>query len=199
MNRLFLFFIPLMFLAHGFAYAKKAQTAKKGPNSMSKAEIAYLAGGCFWGMEELLRKIPGVTDVEVGYMGGSLKNATYNLVKTGSTGHAESVKISFDSNKITYSEILLHFFLMHDPTTKNRQGNDVGTQYRSAIFFLDKTQQEEAERIKLRVEKSGAWKAPVVTEIVPATEFWKAEDFHQDYLQKNPTGYTCHYIRNIDF
>ena len=179
--------------------AKIGSLQTKGKKTVNKSEIAYLAGGCFWGLEDLLRKIPGVKDVEAGYMGGNIKDATYNLVKTGATGHAESVKITFDPAQITYSNILLNFFKMHDPTTVDRQGNDIGTQYRSAIFYLNREQQDEAELIKQRVEKSGAWQSPVVTQIVPATEFWKAEDFHQDYLQKNPGGYTCHFIRKIEF
>lgn len=167
--------------------------------SMSSTEVSYLAGGCFWGMEDLLRKIPGVTDVEVGYMGGDTKNATYAIVKTGTTNHAETVKITFDPKKISFEELLVHFFKIHDPTTSNRQGNDVGTQYRSAIFYTTPQQKDAAERMIVRVEKSGAWKKPVVTQVVPAKEFWKAEDFHQDYLVKNPGGYTCHYERKIEF
>ncbi|KYG61533.1 peptide-methionine (S)-S-oxide reductase [Bdellovibrio bacteriovorus] len=166
---------------------------------MTKTEVSYLAGGCFWGMEDLLRKIPGVTDVEVGYMGGETKNANYNIVKTGTTGHAETVKITFDPTKLPFEELLVHFFKIHDPTTTNRQGNDIGTQYRSAIFYTSNEQKDAAERMIVRVDKSGAWKKPVVTQVVKATEFWKAEDYHQDYLVKNPNGYTCHYERNINF
>lgn len=166
---------------------------------MTKTEVSYLAGGCFWGMEDLLRKIPGVTDVEVGYMGGETKNATYNLVKTGTTNHAETVKITFDPAKLPFEELLVHFFKIHDPTTTNRQGNDIGTQYRSAIFFTSNEQKDAAERMIQRVDKSGVWKKPVVTQVVKAGDFWKAEDFHQDYLEKNPNGYTCHYERNINF
>lgn len=166
---------------------------------METTQTAYLAGGCFWGLEDLLRKLPGVTHVEVGYMGGDTKNATYEIVKTGATHHAETVKIVFNPQKLKYEDLLLYFFKIHDPTTTNRQGNDVGTQYRSAIFYTSPEQKEDAERAKIRVEKSGAWKKPVVTEIVKAGEFWKAEEFHQDYLQKNPGGYTCHFERKIDF
>lgn len=166
---------------------------------MKSLETAYLAGGCFWGVEELFRKIPGVQETQVGYMGGETKNATYNLVKTGTTNHAETVKIVFDPTKLKYEDLLLYFFKIHDPTTTNRQGNDVGTQYRSAIFYTNELQKDEAERIKVRVDKSQAWKAPVVTQIIKAGEFWKAEDYHQDYLQKNPAGYTCHFERKIQF
>lgn len=156
---------------------------------------ATLAGGCFWGMEELIRKQPGVVGIRVGYTGGTVRNATYQ----NHEGHAEAVEITFDPKKTSFEDILLFFFKMHDPTTLNRQGNDVGSSYRSAIFYHDENQREVAERVKARVDKSGAWKHPVVTEIVPAKEFWLAEEYHQDYLQKHPGGYTCHYVRNITF
>ena len=159
-------------------------------------QIATLAGGCFWGVEELIRQLDGVTDTEVGYTGGSVPNATYEMMKTGRTGHAESIRITFDPTRISYEEILRFFFRLHDPTTRNRQGNDVGTQYRSAIFVHDDAQRTTAERVKKEVDDSGKWSAPVVTEIVPAGEFWTAESYHQDYLQKNPGGYTCHWIRD---
>jgi peptide methionine sulfoxide reductase msrA/msrB len=159
-------------------------------------ETATLAGGCFWGMEELIREIDGVADTEVGYTGGSAPNATYEDVKTGRSGHAESVQITFDPQVVSYEEILGWFFRMHDPTTLNRQGNDRGTQYRSAIFYHSPEQKAAAERVKRQVDASGKWKKPVVTEIVPADHFWPAEDYHQDYLQKHPDGYTCHWIRD---
>jgi len=158
-------------------------------------ETATLAGGCFWGVEELIRQLPGVTDTTVGYTGGTLKNARYQDVKTGRTGHAESIEIKFDPDRISYEEILRYFFRLHDPTTPNRQGNDIGSQYRSAIFVHDDKQREVAERVKQEVDASGKWTRPITTEIVPATEFWPAEDYHQDYLQKYPNGYTCHYLR----
>jgi peptide-methionine (S)-S-oxide reductase len=157
--------------------------------------VATLAGGCFWGVEELMRKLPGVIDTEVGYAGGTLENPRYEDVKTGRTGHAESLEIRFDPEKIGYEEILDHFFRLHDPTTANRQGNDAGTQYRSAIFYHDEGQREIAERVKKRVSESGKWPGPIVTEIVPATTFWPAEALHQDYLQRIPWGYTCHWVR----
>jgi len=157
---------------------------------------AILAGGCFWGVEELIRALPGVLSTEVGYTGGTLVNPTYTHVKKGNTGHAESIQIEFDPSQIGYGDILRFFFTMHDPTTVNRQGNDVGTQYRSAIFYLDEEQKRVAEEVKGQVEQSGKWKKPLVTEIVPATPFYSAEDYHQDYLRKNPGGYTCHYIRD---
>jgi methionine-S-sulfoxide reductase len=156
---------------------------------------ATLAGGCFWGVQELIRKLPGVVSSEVGYTGGDVANATYE----NHEGHAEAVEITYDPKKISYEDILVFFFKLHDPTTMNRQGNDVGSSYRSAIFYHDEEQRQIAEKVKARVDKSGAWKRPVVTEIVPAKKFWTAEAYHQDYLQKNPHGYTCHYVRNISF
>jgi peptide methionine sulfoxide reductase msrA/msrB len=162
-------------------------------------ETATLAGGCFWGLEELLRKIPGVIETQVGYTGGKIDHATYDIVKTGTTGHAESIQILFDPAKTSYEKILLEFFRMHDPTTSNRQGNDVGTQYRSAIFFANEQQKKIAEQVKARVDKSGKWKKPVVTEITPLIHFWRAEEYHQKYLEKEPAGYTCHVIRDISF
>jgi peptide methionine sulfoxide reductase msrA/msrB len=161
-----------------------------------KTEVAALAGGCFWGMEDILRDIAGVLDTEVGYTGGAVKDAGYEDVKTGETGHAEAIRVVFDPSQITYEELLGFFFRMHDPTTRNRQGNDVGTQYRSAIFYQSKAQQETAMRVKAEVDASGKWKDPVVTEIVPAGPFYEAEGYHQDYLEKNPNGYTCHYLRD---
>lgn len=163
------------------------------------AAVATMAGGCFWGMEDLIRKQPGVIDVEVGYSGGETKNATYNSVKMGHTGHAEAVQIKFDPKKTSFENLLLYFFKIHDPTTVNRQGNDIGSQYRSVIFFHDEQQREVAEKVKARVEKSGAWQRPVVTQIVPFQAWWKAEEEHQDYLEKNPGGYTCHFPRKIEF
>lgn len=161
----------------------------------SSLSHAILAGGCFWGVEELIRKLPGVKDVTAGYTGGFLQNPTYEDVKKGTTGHAESVDIEFDPSIISYEDILKFFFKLHDPTTKNRQGNDIGTQYRSAIFYLDEAQKKVAERVMQEVDKSGKWKKPLTTELVKATKFFPAEDYHQDYLQKHPDGYTCHYIR----
>ena len=162
-------------------------------------EVAVLAGGCFWGVEDLLRKIPGVKNIEVGYSGGTIDNATYEIVKTGTSGHAESVRLEFDPKVVTYEKILEHFFKLHDPTTPNQQGNDRGTQYRSVIFYTSEEQKETAQKMIERVDKSGAWKKPVVTEVVPFKKFIRAEEYHQDYLVRNPAGYTCHYYRKIDF
>ena len=156
-------------------------------------ETATLAGGCFWGVEELIRKLPGVIDTTVGYAGGSLANPRYEDVKTGRTGHAESLQIAFDPQKISYDEILDYFFRLHDPTTVNQQGNDRGTQYRSIIFYHDEKQREAAERAKQRAQAK--WPRPIVTEVVPAPTFYPGEEYHQDYLQRIPWGYTCHYVR----
>ena len=163
---------------------------------MANLERATLAGGCFWGMEEIIGAIPGVIKTEVGYSGGSTLNPTYPEVKTGKTGHAEAIQIDFDPSSLTYAHLLEWFFKMHDPTTLNRQGNDVGTQYRSAIFYHSPEQKITAERVKKEVAESGKWKKPIATEIVPAVPFYSAEDYHQDYLKKNPGGYTCHYLRD---
>jgi len=154
-------------------------------------EVATLAGGCFWGMEELLRQQPGVLSTEVGYTGGPVANATYQ----DHEGHAEAVQISFDPTKTSFETLLRFFFRMHDPTTLNRQGNDLGSSYRSAIFYHSEEQKQAAEKVKALAQ--AAWKKPVVTEIVPAGAWWKAESYHQDYLQKNPGGYTCHFVRNV--
>jgi peptide methionine sulfoxide reductase msrA/msrB len=162
-----------------------------------RLETAYLAGGCFWGMEEILRSIPGVLFTEVGYTGGTLLRPTYAEVSEGSSGHAESVKVLFDPRRLSYADLLEKwFFRMHDPTTVNRQGNDVGTQYRSAIFVTSAEQRQVAQAVKDRVQRSGKWSHPIVTEIADAGPFTRAEENHQDYLQKNPRGYTCHYLRD---
>jgi peptide methionine sulfoxide reductase msrA/msrB len=189
-------FVPVAKLeAEG--YADYLPLFGKASAGKGKVEVAVLAGGCFWGMEDLLRKIPGVIGTEVGYAGGSTKSPTYEDVKGGDTGHAESVRVTFDPAKLSYAELLEKwYFRMHDPTTKNRQGNDTGTQYRSAIFVTSPAQRKVAEEVKTRVNKSGKWKGPVVTEIVEAGPFTPAETYHQDYLVRNPNGYTCHYLRD---
>ncbi len=160
-------------------------------------EIAYLAGGCFWGMEELVRQIPGVLETTVGYTGGGTPNATYDIVRTGRSGHAESLKIVFDPSLLTYRHLLFEFFRMHNPTTRNQQGNDVGTQYRSAIFYLNDEQKHIAEEVIKTVDASGEWQAKVITEVAPFNAFWRAEEHHQQYLVKHPHGYTCHYVRRM--
>lgn len=173
------------------AKTDEAGTAEK---TAGKTETATVAGGCFWGMEEILRKIPGVITTRVGYTGGTMKNPTYKMVTTGATGHAEAIEIVFDPTKISYEQILGYFFRMHDPTTLNRQHNDIGTQYRSAIFFHDDEQKNVAEAVKAKFDKSGRFKKPIVTEITKASTFYVAEDYHQKYLVKNPGGYNCHYL-----
>jgi peptide methionine sulfoxide reductase msrA/msrB len=159
-------------------------------------EVAVLAGGCFWGVEELIRKLPGVISTEVGYIGGNIPNPNYDRVSTGVTGYAESVRIEFDPGKLAYADLLRYFFKLHDPTTLNSQGNDRGTQYRSAIFYTSEKQEQVARDVIREVDRSGKWGAPVVTQVVAASTWYPAEDYHQDYLQKNPDGYTCHYIRD---
>jgi methionine-S-sulfoxide reductase len=159
-------------------------------------EVAVLAGGCFWGVEEILRGVPGVVDTEVGYTGGWLENPTYHDTHDGQSGHAEAVRITFDPSLISYEDLLEKwFFKLHDPTTRNRQGNDIGTQYRSAIFPQTPEQQGVAERVKARVEASGRWRRPITTTIEPASTWYGAEQDHQDYLRKHPEGYSCHFIR----
>jgi peptide-methionine (S)-S-oxide reductase/peptide methionine sulfoxide reductase msrA/msrB len=160
-------------------------------------QTTYLAGGCFWGMEDLVRKIPGVLDTEVGYTGGDVPNATYDIVSSGRSGHAESLKIVFDPEKLTFRHLLFEFFRMHNPTMPNRQGNDIGTQYRSAIFYVNGEQKSTAAEVIKTVDASGDWKAPVITEVVPFKQFWRAEEYHQRYLYKNPGGYTCHFVRRL--
>jgi peptide methionine sulfoxide reductase msrA/msrB len=182
-------------LPMGSTSSKEARNTNASKDS-GKRTVAVFAGGCFWGMEDILRDIPGVVETEVGYSGGTTPNATYEKVKMGGTGHAESVRIVFDPERLSYEDLLGYFFRMHDPTTPNRQGNDVGAQYRSAIFYADEDQRRVAEAVKARVEASGKWKRPIVTEIVPATAFWPAEEYHQDYLEKHPGGYTCHFLRD---
>ncbi len=172
-------------------YLKLFATDKTGDN----IEKAVLAGGCFWGMEELLRQQEGVIDVKAGYAGGLIPNPTYETVKTGLSGHAESVEITFDRNKTSFEEILRFFFQIHDPTTLNRQGNDRGSQYRSAIFYQNEEQKNAAEKIISQANNSGAFPGEIVTQISKVDGFYEAEDYHQDYLQKNPGGYTCHSVR----
>ena len=154
-------------------------------------ERAILAGGCFWGMQDLLRSFPGVITTRVGYTGGNIANATYR----NHEGHAEAIEIVFDPQQLTYRRLLEFFFQIHDPTTLNRQGNDTGTSYRSAIFFTTDEQKRIAEDTIADVNASDLWPGKVVTEVVPAGAFWEAEPEHQDYLERIPNGYTCHFIR----
>lgn len=157
----------------------------------SQTERAVLAGGCFWGMQELLRKYPGVISTRVGYAGGDVPNATYRNHGT----HAEAIEILFDPAQISYRQLLEFFFQIHDPTTLNRQGNDRGSSYRSAIFYTTDEQRRIAEGTIADVDASGIWPGKAVTQLAPAGPFWEAEPEHQDYLQKYPSGYTCHFIR----
>jgi peptide-methionine (S)-S-oxide reductase len=154
-------------------------------------ERAVLAGGCFWGVEELVRKLPGVISTRVGYTGGDVPNATYR----NHGNHAEGIEIVFDPSQISYRDLLEFFFQIHDPTTMNRQGNDVGASYRSAIYYTSDEQRDVAQDTIADVNASGLWPGPVVTEVEPAGPFWEAEPEHQDYLQNYPNGYTCHFVR----
>ena len=159
-------------------------------------ETIVLAGGCFWGMQDLFRRQPGIVSTRVGYSGGSMPNATYRVVCTGGTGHAESLEVVFDPAVTSLRDILAFFFQIHDPTTRDRQGNDRGSQYRSAIFYSTPEQKDVAEETIKAVESSGLWPGPVVTEVAPFDSFWEAEPEHQDYLLRNPHGYTCHFPRS---
>ncbi len=184
----------------GPALAQKERSVSDSPvvaKPVKDREVAVLAGGCFWGMQDILRKIPGVLETQAGYTGGWLANPRYDVTHDSKSGHAESVRVVFDPRLLSYEDLLEKwFFRMHDPTTLNRQGNDVGTQYRSAIFYEDEAQRATAEKVKARVQASGHWKGKVVTEITKATAWYPAEDYHQDYLVKHPGGYTCHFLRS---
>ena len=162
---------------------------------MTQTQTALFAGGCFWGMEDLFRKLPGVLDTAVGYSGGALENPTYDDVKTGKTNHAETLKLDFDPQQIEYRTLLEFFFQIHDPTTLDRQGNDVGSQYRSAIFTLSDDQAETARDYIAILQQSDIWPDEIVTEVTPAGAFYEAEAEHQDYLERYPNGYTCHFVR----
>jgi peptide-methionine (S)-S-oxide reductase len=154
-------------------------------------ERAILAGGCFWGMQDLIRRFPGVVSTRVGYSGGDVPNATYRNHGT----HAEAIEIIFEPEKTSFRDLLEFFFQIHDPSTKNRQGNDIGVSYRSAIFYTSEEQRQVAEDTIADVEASGLWPGKVVTELAPAGDFWEAEPEHQDYLERLPNGYTCHFVR----
>ncbi|HPQ81611.1 MAG TPA: bifunctional methionine sulfoxide reductase B/A protein [bacterium] len=191
-------FVPVARLeAEGYGKYRSLFEGPQPAEAKAPPQKATFAGGCFWGVEEILRKTPGVVSTRVGYAGGKTDGPTYEAVKRGDTGHAESVEVTFDPSTIGYEELLDLFFRLHDPTTQNRQGGDVGTQYRSAIFYHSESQRRAAERAKERAEKSGRWGGrKVVTEIVSAGEFHQAEDYHQRYLEKNPGGYSCHFLRD---
>jgi peptide methionine sulfoxide reductase msrA/msrB len=198
LNSAALRFVPAEKLAEeGYGeYAALFEKTAAPVKDSGKRETAILAGGCFWGMQDIIRAIPGVVKSEVGYTGGTFPNPKYEDVKTGKTGHAESIEVVFDPERLSYEALLGFFFRMHDPTTRNRQGNDVGSQYRSAIFYTSEEQKRTAEKVKAAVEASGKWHRPIATEIVPASTFYSAEEYHQDYLVKHPGGYTCHFLRD---
>ncbi|SHN43766.1 peptide-methionine (S)-S-oxide reductase [Duganella sacchari] len=164
---------------------------EKESNMTTTTETAILAGGCFWGVQDLVRKMPGVLTTRVGYSGGDVPNATYRNHGT----HAEAIEIVFDPAVLSYRKILEFFFQIHDPSTRNRQGNDIGSSYRSAIFYSNEQQKAVAEDTIADVNASGLWPGKVVTELAPAGPFWQAEPEHQDYLERIPNGYTCHYVR----
>lgn len=162
----------------------------------ARTDVAVLAGGCFWGVEEIIRNVAGVVDTDVGYTGGWLENPTYHDTHDSKSGHAEAIRITFDPAVLSFEDLLEKwFFKLHDPTTLNRQGNDVGTQYRSAVFPQSPAQHETALRVIARIDASGAWPRPITTSIEPAGTWYTAESYHQDYLRKNPNGYTCHFMR----
>jgi len=168
-------------------------------NKRDTMETVYLAGGCYWGLEDLIRNIPGVETTLVGFTGGLVKNVSYKEVSNGNTGHAESIKVVFDNERLTLDNLLFEFFSMHNPTTVNQQGNDIGSQYRSAIFYSNQNQKEISNKVIDIVNQSKKWDSPVVTGVVPFTKFYPAEDSHQKYLIKNPGGYSCHFDRKFDF
>jgi peptide-methionine (S)-S-oxide reductase len=161
---------------------------------MAKTEMAVLGGGCFWCLEAVYQQMEGVVSVESGYMGGKTPDPTYHDVCTGKTGHAEVVRVTFDPEAASFREILEVFFSIHDPTTRDRQGNDVGTQYRSAIFYNSEHQRSTAEEVIRELEAERIWKDPIVTELAPASTFYRAEDYHQQYFQNNPRQPYCSYI-----
>jgi len=181
------------------ATAKATEGSVPPAGRPARAEVATLAAGCFWGTEEFFRKVPGVLSTRVGYTGGHLANPTYEDTSAGTSGHAESLELKFDPTRVSYAELLTLFFKMHDPTTANRQGNDVGSQYRSAIFFHNEKQKQVAVELMRKIEKSGAWRAKLTTEVAPAGVFYPAEEYHQHYLIKHPGGYDNHYLRKLSF
>ena len=174
--------------------------ASKPFHPSGRQEVAILAGGCFWGMENVLRTAPGILSIEVGYAGGKSTKVEYEEVASGTTGHAESVRIVFDPAQISYADLLTHFYFRgHDPTQLDHQNNDRGTQYRSEIFATSPEQVKIASEVKAKVDKTGKWGHPIVTKIEPASTWVKAEAYHQDYLIKHPNGYNDHFMRSFDF
>jgi methionine-S-sulfoxide reductase len=179
--------------------AGKMEIKPKPPTKDGPREVAILGAGCFWGVEAWMMKLPGIAEVDVGYAGGKSSKISYEQVTTGTTGHAEAVRIVYDPTVVSYDQMLTWFFKIHDPTTKDRQGNDEGPQYRSAIFPTSEAQKKVAEQVKARLEKSNAWKKPITTTIETSAVWVKAEDYHQDYLVKHPGGYDNHYERPFSF
>lgn len=175
-------------------YAAPGASNERASLMKTNPSLAMFGSGCFWCSEAVFQRIPGVISVKSGYSGGTTKNPTYKQVCAGDTGHAEVIQISYDPHKVSYENLLDTFWLSHDPTTLNRQGADVGTQYRSVIFYYDDIQKNAAEKSRLSLDKSGKLKAPVVTQIVPAGEFYPAEDYHVDYFNKNPSAPYCRFI-----
>ena len=171
-----------------------SQEFAKSQSTGSGLQVATLGGGCFWCLDPIFKDLKGVVNVVVGYSGGTVKNPSYRLVCTGTTGHAEAVQISFDPKVISYKELLKIFFGFHDPTTLNRQGADVGTQYRSVIFYHDEMQKNIAEETIAEIDKAGIWGKPIVTEVTPFEAFYPAEDYHQDYFKNNPTQGYCRVV-----
>lgn len=177
----------ILVLLLGFPLVAKGET----PAMNAKTESAVLGGGCFWCIEAVIQKLKGVTHVESGYAGGTVDNPTYEQVSSGRTGHAEVIRVEFDPKEISFSEILEVFFHLHDPTTLNRQGADVGTQYRSVIFYANDEQKRAAEERRKKIADSGLWKSPIVTELAPLTKFYRAESYHQNYYRTNPNQPYC--------
>ena len=190
----------LLFAGLAACSSQPANAAPKPFTPSGRQEVAIVAGGCFWGMENVMRQAPGILKIEVGYAGGAKPNVGYEDVATGETGYAESVRIVFDPAVISYRDLLLHwYFRGHDPTQLDHQNNDVGTQYRSEIFTTTPDQARIAAEVKAQVDASHKWSHPVVTRIEPATTFVRAEEYHQDYLIKHPDGYNDHYLRSFDY
>lgn len=190
-HKIFVFFLAILNLLIFFMNDSLALNAKIA----AKHETIYLAGGCFWGVEKLYQELYGVEETQVGYMGGNIKDPTYKIVSMGLSGHAETVKIVFNNSKISIEKILKFFFSIHDPTQLNRQQNDLGTQYRSVIFYTSDEQGKIAKNVIKQAQDLKIYSNAIVTKVEPATIFYAAEDYHQDYLQKNPDGYTCHFQR----
>jgi peptide-methionine (S)-S-oxide reductase len=183
------------------SYSEARQVSKmenKAKESVKKTEAATFAGGCFWGTEYAYQHVPGVIKTEVGFMGGKMENPSYNRVCAGDTNHAEAVHLVFDPNVVSYRKLVEYFFKIHDPTTVNRQGPDAGTQYRSVIFFYDKSQQQIAKEVIAELTKRKVFKRPIVTQVLPAQAFWKAEDYHQKYFDKHPAQAVCHIIPKFE-